>query len=135
MENKFLGKWKLLSEKSEYSKGTPPKSATYEFKLAENKSLDVFIQWIDSEGKEFEIEYNTIPDGKRKTYENPQVADEVMSEFETDNVLNSYTYKGGETIAFASRIIGNDGILKVIQRFYAPDGKYLDNIQYYKKGL
>ncbi|MCG6188322.1 hypothetical protein [Maribellus maritimus] len=88
---------------------------------------------MDEEGKEFEVEYQTVPDGQRKKYENPQVADEVMSEFESEFILNSYTFKGEKVIAFASRIIESEVKMKVIQRFFTAEGKHFDNIQYYQK--
>ena len=132
MNNPFLGVWKLQPEKSEYAQGVPPKEATYSFKSGEEKSLDVSISWKDAEGKSFSVSYSITPDGIRKKYENPQIADEVMSEFESENVLNTSTYKGGQLIAFATRIIGEDGEMKVIQRFFTPDGGSFENVQYYR---
>ena len=133
MGSDFFGKWFLIAEKSEYAQGEPPKSAIYEIKQGKDHSLDIAIKWIDFEGKEFDIEYNTIPDGKRKKIEKPEIANEVMSEFASETVLNSYTYKGKNTIAFASRIIDEQGIMKVVQRHFSPKGKYFDNVQYYSK--
>tara|TARA_B100000949_G_scaffold119432_1_gene105623 strand:+ start:4761 stop:5003 length:243 start_codon:yes stop_codon:yes gene_type:complete len=75
-----------------------------------------------------------IPDGLRKKFENPQIADEAMSEFTAENQLNSYTYKSGKTIAFASRIIDRSGKMGVIQRIDGSNGKSHDNLQYYLKG-
>lgn len=133
MKQNFLGKWHLIPEKSEYAKGTSPGSAVYEFAGGENDSLDVSVRWTDAEENDFEIGYNIITDGQRREYENPEIADEVMSEFESDFVLNTSTYKGNQKIAFASRTIDKEGIMKVVQRFFAPDGTYFDNVQYYRK--
>lgn len=134
MNTNFIGKWLLLADRSEYATGTPPSSATYSFAAGANNYLEVSIQWTDHEGKAFDVDYVTIPDGLKKPYENPEIADEVMSEFVSENQLDSYTYKSGEVIAYASRVIDSNGIMKVTQRFYTPDGKQLDNIQYYEKG-
>lgn len=135
MENNFFGKWILLSEKSEYAHGTPPLEATYEFKIGKNESIDISIEWVDQDGEKFSLSYNAIPDGQKREYENPQIADEVMSEFESNNQLNSYTFKNGKAIAFASRIINEKGIMEVLQRFYTPEGKSFDNIQFYKREI
>ena len=133
MRFNFLGKWKLLPGKSEYAKGNPPQKALYSFKKGPNKSLDVFIKWTDNEGNEFEVQYNIIPDGQRKKYDHPEIAEEVMSEFVSDHQLNSFAYKDGKTIGFTARRIDEEGIMKVVQRFYTSDGNHFDTIQYYKK--
>ncbi|MCB0643110.1 MAG: hypothetical protein KDC44_15780 [Phaeodactylibacter sp.] len=129
----FLGTWHLIPEKSDYAHGTPPVAATYQFQSGEKGSLAVSIQWTDAEGQSLGVDYTIIPDGKKRAYENPAVADEVMSEFESDRVLNSMTYRSGAVIAFATRIIDETGMMKVLQRFYTPDGNHFDNLQYYKQ--
>lgn len=133
MNENFIGKWVLLPEYSKYEHGMPPKKATYTFEKGKDISLNVMIEWIDSEDKELKIGFNIIPDGQRRKFENPQIADEVMSEFETENQLNSYTYKAGKTIAFALRIIDKNDKMEVIQRFFNTDGNSFDNVQYYAK--
>ncbi|WP_421824270.1 hypothetical protein [Flagellimonas oceanensis] len=47
--------------------------------------------------------------------------------------MNSYTYKSGKTIAFASRIIDRSGKMEVIQRIDGSNDKSHDNVQYYLK--
>ncbi|BDD08885.1 hypothetical protein FUAX_13170 [Fulvitalea axinellae] len=133
MDNKFLGKWTLLAERSEYEAGQPPKSATYEFRDAGNADLGVTIEWADAEGQEHRIDYRITVDGKRKSYENPEIADEVMSEYVGENGLNSSTYKGGKRIMFAARLIGEDGVMRVSQKMLGPDGREFENVQYYRK--
>jgi len=133
MKDNFIGKWILLPEESKYERGIPPEEATYTFQEGENGSLHVSIVWTNNEGDKSKIHYNIIPDGQKKKYENPQMADQVMSEFKTEKHLNSYTYKAGKVIAFASRIIDEKGKMEVIQRFFSPDGKSFDNVQYYEK--
>lgn len=133
MKENFIGKWVLLPDESKYENGVPPKEATYTFKKGEAKSLHVIIEWTDIEKKEFSIEYKITPDGQKRKFENPQIADEVMSEFVTQNQLNSYTYKAGKIIAFASRIIDKNGKMEVIQRIYNSIGDSFDNVQFYEK--
>ena len=131
--NRFLGKWTLLPEKSVYAQGLPPQHASYEISGGENELLHIHIHWKDTLGKEAEVQYSIYADGQKRVYENPEIADEVMAEFESEQVLNSYTYKAGKTIAFASRILEATGELKIIQRFFPPDGESFENIQYYQK--
>lgn len=133
MKTIFLGEWKLQPERSEYTHGTPPRKATYEFKNLSETDLEVCISWTDGEGKRFKVRYQLTPDGKKRTYENPAVADEVMSEFASDNVLNSSTFKNGRLTAFATRVIDEHGEMKVVQRMFAPDGTHFDNIQFYQR--
>ncbi len=133
MTSKFTGKWILMPEDSKYEKGMPPKKANYIFKQANESKVDVGIEWIDSKGKEHEIEYSIYPDGKKKKYEDPQIADEIMSEFSTDSQLITYTYKAGKTIAIATRTILENGTLEVIQQFLPSGNNSYVNIQYYQK--
>ena len=131
MTKNFLGKWEMLSEKSLYGKGIPPQSAIYEFKKAEN-SINISINWIDYEGKNFEIQYNIAPDGQRKKLESPE-ADEIMSEFVSEYQLNTSVYKNGSRIALTTRSIDSELIMEVVQKFYPSEGEPYENIQYYKK--
>ena len=133
MEQNFLGRWVLLPEQSQYSQGTPPASALYEFKKGPDGSLDVFIQWTDAAGASFEMMYNTLPNGIKQAYKDPKIADEIRSEFVGPHQLNSYSYKAGQTIATTTRTLHKTGLLEVVQRFNAPDGTAVTLVQFYTK--
>ncbi|MEM8507645.1 MAG: hypothetical protein AAF717_07440 [Bacteroidota bacterium] len=133
MKEKFIGKWVLLPEQSTYEQGGPPQKATYSFEEGANGALHIAVEWIDEKDKENRVHYTLWPDGQKRKYENPEIADEVMSEFKGVNQLNSYTYKASKTKTFASRIIDENGKMEVIQRFFHPNGQSFETIQYYKK--
>ncbi|MBB3700106.1 hypothetical protein KMW28_14955 [Flammeovirga yaeyamensis] len=135
MKNLFLHTWELIPELSIYENGIPPKSASYTFKEGKEGKLDVSIQWIDAEDQSFTIDYTITPDGKRYDHENKAQANEVMSEFISYNQLNSYTYKGGELIVEAKRIIADNGIMKVTRRMILSEEKSFTNLQFYKKRI
>lgn len=133
MHQNFIGKWSLIPERSEYERGDPPVAATYAFEYGSGASLDVSISWINKQGKVFELHFNLTPDGRRRDYPQSQIAEEVMAEFDGPNVLNSWSYKDGKTLAFATRIIESDGLMKVVQRIYPPYGGFYENVQYYSR--
>lgn len=133
MNDHFLGTWRLLPEQSVYQAGTPPLQAIYSFKKEEEETISVRIQWTDHTHESFDISYQIQPDGLRKTFDNPAIADELMAEFVSPVELNSFTYKEGKLTSFASRKIDQDGLMTVLQRMYLPDGKTVENVQFYQK--
>jgi len=133
MTKNFIGKWELLSNKSEYAKGIPPKSAFYEFRKEKNNSIGISINWLDYKGKSFEINYQIMPDGQLQKLKSQEIAGEIMSEFVSALQLNSSIYKNETIVAFTTRTIDKEGVMKVVQRFYPQEGSPYENIQYYRK--
>lgn len=129
--NNFLGSWQLLADRSDYEIGAPPLEGTYTFESEDGRQLDITIDWIDARGQHQSVDYHAIPDGQKRPYEIPMAADEVMFEFTDENTLNSSAFREGRLTNFATRNIGEDGIMKVVQKGYV-DGQEFVNVQYYE---
>lgn len=103
----FVGTWKLEPEQSRYQFGTPPQSGTYRIE-PEGSGYRITMDWVDAQGKEFHQSYTATPDGMQHAYENPQVAEFVsMTRFD-DRTLDSASFKGGERIVYAVRVLSPD---------------------------
>lgn len=103
----FIGTWKLDSEQSKYQFGTPPQSGTYRID-ADDSGYLITMDWIDAQGKSFHQSYTATPDGQQHPYENPSVAEFVSMTRIDDLTLDSATYKNGERIAYALRVLSAD---------------------------
>jgi hypothetical protein len=103
----FIGTWKLDPEQSKYQFGTPPQSGTYRIEK-EGSGYLITMDWVDVQGKSFHQSYTSIPDGMQHPYENPQVAEFVSMTRIDDLTLDSATFKNGERIAYAVRVLSAD---------------------------
>ena len=77
-----------------------------------------------------------IPDGQQHPYENPTAADFVSLTQVDERTLDSATFKGGEQIAYASRVLSDDGrTMTVSQSGNTPEGEALVNVSVYRKQM
>lgn len=129
----FLGNWQLVPERSVYSAGGPPKSATYEIS-GDQQSLVFTIDWIDQSDKSFHVVYSCVADGARHPTDISPAVDEMQTAI-IDNNLQTLSYKDGAVTAIADRKLAADGqALEVLQRYLRPDGSELSILQFYTRG-
>lgn len=130
--NDFLGSWQLVPERSVYSAGVPPKSATYQIQ-GDAQELTFTIDWIDQSDKPFHVAYTGVADGKRHKTAIAPTVDEMQTTIEGNN-LQTLSYQGGKLTAIADRKLAADGQeLEVLQRYLRPDGGELTILQFYTR--
>ncbi|MEM1338010.1 MAG: hypothetical protein AAF634_06850 [Bacteroidota bacterium] len=61
------------------------KLCIHSFEEGANGALHITVEWIDEKDKENRVRYTLWPDEQKRKYENPEIADEVMSEFKGVN--------------------------------------------------
>lgn len=129
----FCGTWNLISEKSNYSLGSPPKSGTYIIELSNGK-VHFNVRWVDYEDKKFQVKFEGIPDGMQYPFEGAPGVDSTKYEVTADRKFLSVAYKGDTIVNDASRTLSEDGtLLFVTQRILGPNGKLHANFSVYKK--
>lgn len=129
----FLGTWELIPDQSDYQLGQPPASGTY--RITANETGYTFnIQWTTADGQEMAAAYDAIPDGQQHPYENPAIADAVSLTRVSEKQLDSASFKDGQQIAHAARILANDNqTMTVIQSGQTPDGGSFSNTAVYHR--
>ncbi|MFN8441320.1 MAG: hypothetical protein U0175_11145 [Caldilineaceae bacterium] len=128
----FIGTWQLIPERSIYSAGGPPKSATYQIS-GNQAELTFTIQWIDQNDKPFHVSYRCVPDGARHSDPSTPTVDQIQTEL-IDHNLQTLSYKDDKLVAIADRKLSADSNeLEVTQKYLRPDGGELNILQFYSK--
>ena len=130
--DKFLGKWRLIPERSDYGLGPPPRSGTYEI-VKEGDSITFLMDWIDHEGEHKTMSFSEVCDGELHPYEGEGPVDQISLSLEGDSFLNSQAIAGGGVVMDATRELLSDTLMKVIMGGPLPDGSTYRNIAFYEK--
>lgn len=129
---KFLGKWTIDSERSEYQLGDPPKQGTYEIVQEENK-LTFLMDWIDQADEHKQMSFSEICDGEFHPYEASEAIDEIKLELLDGPILESLAKKGEMIVMTAQRELLSDSLMKVTMGGPLPDGTAYKNVAFYEK--
>ena len=132
-DDAFLGTWVLVPEKAQYELGQPPQSGLYRLST-DGEQYHFTVEWQDAAGHSHSTAFDGIPDGQQYAYtDNPAV--DVVSFTRVDAfTLDSDTFKDGQQIAHARRILADDGrTMTVSQGGTLPDGRTFTNISVYVK--
>lgn len=128
----FLGRWQLRPERSVYSSGGPPQSATYQIS-GDQQALVFTIDWIDQSDKSFQVSYQCVPDGLRHDYADLPTVDQMQTQLVGNN-LQTISYKNNAVVAWADRKLSANGHeLEVLQRYLRPDHTELSILQFYSR--
>jgi hypothetical protein len=132
-DDAFLGTWVLDPAQSRYQFGQPPKSGSYKISARGNR-YHTDIQWTDQTDRAFEASYDAVPDGVEHPYENPAVADAVSMTRINAYTLDSASVKDGQRIAYARRVLSEDGqIMTITQSGVNTQGDSYVNLAVYVK--
>ena len=130
--DRFLGRWELVPDQSEYDLGSPPASGMYEI-IREGDKLTFKMEWMDAEGIEQKMAYSEICDGKFHAYPNTEIADEICLSLKSDHLLESLAKKNGKIVLSAKRELLTDFDLKVTMSGPLPNGDVYNNVALYRK--
>jgi len=129
----FIGIWHLDPNECQYERGLPPRQGTYRIE-AEGDLLVFTATWISHDGSENSVAYRSASDGQPHPFENPLVADALLTTVTDLPSLDTATLKHGVVIAFARRELSEDqNSLIVSQSFVTPEGGSFTNVARYRK--
>lgn len=131
--DKFLGKWTLEQDQSNYELGQPPQKGTYEISLLGDSKVQFGMNWTDQAGQTHSMSYAEVADGQVHAYDKQAIADEICLALESDTVLKSVAWKEGVVVLTAVRELLTDNKMKVVMSGTLPDGRQYSNVAFYKK--
>jgi hypothetical protein len=128
----FVGTWELDAAQNRYQFGDAPQQGLYIIAPNQNGYL-VTMQWMNSAGKSFEMSYEATPDGKEYPANAPGVDNQSMTRVD-DKTLDSAAMASGKVIAYARRILSDDGqIMTITQSGKTPGGEEFTNTSVYMR--
>lgn len=133
MQDAFVGTWEMLPEKNDYQLGEPPQSGLYTIAAA-NGGYQITMAWRDVEGVAKEAAYHGIADGIDYPLEPETGLDSMSMTRVSEKQLDSDAKKGDVVVAYASRILSDDGQqMTVTQSGMTPQGEPFTNTSIYMR--
>jgi hypothetical protein len=113
----FLASWQLFPEKCDYQNGIVPKSGNYKIESFNNETaLAISINWVSLENEAFYTQYNIIPDGEQRDFDNKEIADIVVAEIVNSSLLKTTFYKQDAIVLEVTNEILSNGYMKITQQ-------------------
>ena len=106
--NPLVGTWKLNVEKSKYSPGPPPKSATITYEETA-EGIKRTGETVDAEGKASSFTYTAMYDGKYNPVSGSDLYDQIAMRSVRGLVSEATLKKAGKIVAHVRRVISEDG--------------------------
>lgn len=132
-DDPFVGAWVLDPDGSDYELGDPPQAGLYTIN-ATATGYHIRMQWTDTSGQAFDMDYDALPDGIDHPYENPEIAESISMTRVDHHTLESATKKGGEVIAHARRTLNKtEDTMTVVQSGPTLDGGRFHNTSVYRR--
>jgi hypothetical protein len=132
----FLASWQLFPEKCDFQSGIPPKSGNYKIESIENgHALGISINWVSMDNEAYYTQYNIIPDGTIRDFDNIELADTAEASIINSSTLLFRFFKNEQTILEVKHEIMPNGYLKLTQQGNDSSGKAFVNIEIYHKQL
>ncbi len=132
-DDAFLGTWLLVPEKAQYELDQPPQSGLYHLST-DGEQYHFTVEWLDAAGQAHNTAFAGIPDGQQYAYADNPAVDAVAFTRVDAFTLDSDTFKDGQQIAHARRILADDGrTMTVSQGGTLPEGRTFTNVSVYVK--
>lgn len=132
----FLASWQLFPEKCDFQSGIPPKSGNYRLESIRNgHALSVSINWVSQENEAFYTQYEMIPDGTIRPFENQDLADSLQATIANASTLQAHFSKEQETVLEVVNEIMPNGYLKVTHTGKDKGGVPFTNVEIYHKQM
>ena len=129
-----VGVWKLNVEKSKYSPGPAPKSATTRIEAA-GAGTKVIVDQVTSDGTVRHWEFTANYDGKDSpvTGNNPD-ADMIARTRTNANTITSTSKKGGKVTTTQTSTVSSDGKTRTVTtKGTSASGQQVNNVAVYEK--
>ncbi|MES2331388.1 MAG: DUF2452 domain-containing protein [Bacteroidota bacterium] len=132
----FLASWQLFPEKCDFQFGLVPKSGSYKIESIRNgHALGISINWVSPDHEAFYTQYEVMPDGELRPFENQEMADSVKAEIVNASTIQTIFIKEEQTILEVTNEILSNGYMKVTHRGKNKEDKPFVNIEIYHKQL
>lgn len=132
----FLASWQLFPEKCEFQSGTAPKSGNYKIESINNAhALNISINWVSLENEAFYTQYNVVPDGELRPFDNYELANSIKASIVNASAIQTTFIKEDKTILEVINEILPNGYMKVTHKGFDTEGNPFTNIEIYHKQL
>jgi hypothetical protein len=132
----FLASWQLFPEKCDFQQGVVPRSGNYKIESIRNgHALGISINWVSLENEAFYTQYEMVPDGELRPFENQEMAEAMLAEIVNASTLRTVFYKNNHPLLEVVHEILPNGYLKVSQKGTREDGTAFTNTEIYHKQM
>lgn len=132
----FLASWQLFPEKCTFQFGLAPKSGNYKIESIKNgHALSISINWVNIENQAFYTQYDVVPDGEIRPFENQELADTIKAEILNASAIQTTFIKEEQIILEVLHEILPNGYLKLTQKGKNKEGNPFSNIEIYHKQM
>ena len=128
-----IGTWKLNVDKSKYTPGPPPKSATITYEDTSD-GIKRTGESVDAEGKTISFSYTAKYDGKEYPVSGSDLYDTITLKRINEHTIDATLKKSGKVVSSARRTVSKDG--KVMTLTIAGTngkGQKMKNVAVYEK--
>ena len=128
-----VGLWRLNVEKSKYSPGPAPKSATTRIEAA-GKGTKVVVDQVGADGAKAHWEFTADYDGKDVPITGNPNADTVARTRIDANSVQTVSKKGGKVVTTQVSTVSSDGKTRTVTtKGTNAEGKPVNNVAVYEK--
>ena len=132
----FLASWQLFPEKCEFQFGLAPKSGNYKIESIKNGHLlSISSNWVSIENEAFYTQYEFVPDGEIRPFENQELADTIKAEILNASAIKTTFIKEDKIMLEVLHEILPNGYLKLTQKGKNKEGDPFSNIEIYHKQM
>ena len=132
----FLASWQLFPEKCDFQFGLAPKSGNYKIESIKNgHALSISINWVSLDNEAFYTQFEVIPDGEIRPFENQDLADTIQAEITNASAIQTLFIKEEQTILTVTHEILPNGYMKLTQKGNNKEGNPFVNTEIYHKQM
>ena len=132
----FLASWQLFPEKCDFQFGLAPKSGNYKIESIKNgHALSISINWVSLDNEAFYTQFEVIPDGEIRPFENQELADTIKAEILNASAIQTLFIKEEKNILTITHEILPNGYMKLTQKGNNKEGNPFVNTEIYHKQM
>ncbi|MES2374331.1 MAG: DUF2452 domain-containing protein [Bacteroidota bacterium] len=132
----FLASWQLFPEKCDFQFGLIPKSGNYKIESIHNgHTIAISINWVSQDNEAFYTQYEMVPNGELRPFENQEMADSIKAEIINASTIQTFFIKEDQVILEVLNEILPNGYMKVTHKGKDTKARAFVNIEIYHKQL
>jgi hypothetical protein len=132
----FLASWQLFPEKCDFQFGLIPKSGNYKIESIQNgHAIGISINWVSQDNEAFYTQYEMVPNGELRPFENQDMADSIKAEIINASAIQILFIKEDQVILEVLNEILPNGYMKVTHKGKDTKQQPFSNIEIYHKQL
>jgi 23S rRNA maturation mini-RNase III len=132
----FLASWQLFPEKCDFQFGLIPKSGNYKIESIQNgHAIGISINWVSQDNEAFYTQYEMVPNGELRPFENQDMADSIKAEIINASAIQILFIKEDQVILEVLNEILPNGYMKITHKGKDTKQQPFSNIEIYHKQL